>query len=98
MGGLSFGIDDPEALYQQARRDAVADAIAQAELLTEAAGVSLGRIVSISPAQPRQQPPQPVMARMALDSAAAESVPIATGEQELSAQVTITWALEDAGQ
>ena len=95
MGGLSFAVDEPEAALRQAQRDAVRDAFDQATLVSEAANVSLGRIISILP-QGRTgnpQPPVPQFARMAMD-AAAESIPIATGEQEIEARVTIVWALD----
>jgi hypothetical protein len=95
MGGLSFAVDEPDALFDQARADAVEDAVAQAELLTQAAGVSLGRVISISQSGSHQQPPmQPQYARMAMADSA-ESVPIATGEQDLRAQVTIVWAIDN---
>lgn len=93
MGGLSFAVDEPDALFAQARQAAVADAMEQATMLTEAAGVSLGRVISISQNQARQQPPQPQMARMAMESA--DAIPVATGEQELTAMVTITWAIDN---
>lgn len=95
MGGLSFAVDEPQAMYMQAREAAVEDALAQAQLLTRAAGVSLGRVISISQNQAQQRRPQPQMARMmAMDSA--EAVPVATGEQELAASVTITWAINNS--
>ncbi|MEQ8658561.1 MAG: SIMPL domain-containing protein [Hyphomicrobiales bacterium] len=95
MGGLSFAVDEPNALFAQARQSAVADAIEQAQMLTEAAGVSLGRVISISQNNARQQPPQPQMTRMAMVMESADAIPVATGEQELSAQVTITWAIDN---
>lgn len=95
MGGLSFSVDEPDALFDQARADAMEDAVAQARLLTQAAGVSLGRVISISQSSPQQNPPmQPQFARMAMADSA-ESVPIATGEQDLRAQVTIVWAINN---
>lgn len=95
MGGLSFSVDEPDALFDQARADAVEDAMVQARLLTQAAGVSLGRVISISQSSPQQNPPmQPQFARMAMADSA-ESVPIATGEQSLRAQVTIVWAIDN---
>lgn len=95
MGGLSFAIDEPDALFAQARQAAVVDAREQAELLTEAAGATLGRIVSISQNNASQRSPQPQMARMAMAMEAADAVPVATGEQELSATVTIIWAIDN---
>ncbi len=95
MGGLSFAVDEPEAMFMQAREAAVEDALAQAQLLTRAAGVSLGRVISINQNQAQQRRPQPQMARMmAMDSV--EAVPVATGEQELAATVTIIWAINNA--
>lgn len=96
MGGLSFAVDEPEDLFAQARQAAVADAIEQAQMFTQAAGVSLGRVISISQNSARQQPPQPQMARMAMAMESADAIPVATGEQELSAQVTITWAIDNS--
>ena len=93
MNGLSFTIAKPEPLRDEARKQAVASALARANLYAQAAGVKLGPILSISEAGgPR--PPQPV-ARMAARAAVAEaSVPIAQGEQSISATVNIVWALE----
>lgn len=94
MGGLSFAVDEPEALFQQARQRAVENAVERARLLTSAAGVALGRVISISEGSSYQAPPEPVMMRMAAESVA-DSVPIATGEQQLSASVSITWAIDN---
>jgi uncharacterized protein YggE len=93
MNGLSFTIAEPEPLRDEARKQAVAAALARAQLYAQSAGVKLGPILSISEAGgPR--PPQPV-ARMAARAAVAEaSVPIAQGEQSISASVNIVWGLE----
>jgi uncharacterized protein YggE len=93
MQGLSFTIAKPEPLRDEARKQAVAAALARASLYAQAAGVKLGPILSISEAGgPR--PPQPV-ARMAARAAVAEaSVPVAQGEQSISATVNIVWELE----
>jgi uncharacterized protein len=92
MGGLSFAVDEPAALFMDARRAAVEDALAQARLLTGAAGVSLGRVISITQNNAYQQPPMPQMARMMV-AEMDQGVPVASGEQELTAQVTIIWAI-----
>lgn len=94
MGGLSFSVDEPEELFQQARQRAVQNALARAQIMTEAAGVSLGRVISIETARQQMQSIQPQMARMTVADAAAESVPIASGEQTLSATVHVIWAIE----
>lgn len=93
MNGLNFTIAEPEPLRNEARKAAVADALARAQLYADAAGVKLGPIRSISE-QAQVRPPQP-MARMAMEAAAADAaVPIAQGEQVIEATVNIVWGLE----
>lgn len=47
-GGLSFTIDEPEKLKQQAREKALLNAKEKAEALAKVAGVKLGRLVSFT--------------------------------------------------
>jgi uncharacterized protein YggE len=93
VSGITFGIDDPKKVLDEARKKAVADARAKAELYAEAAGVSLGSVIQISE-QTAITPPMPMM-RMAVEAAAADaSVPIAAGQQTVSATVSITYAIQ----
>ena len=48
VGGLSFDVDEPENLKQQARELAIKNAKEKAEALAKIAGVNLGRIISFS--------------------------------------------------
>ena len=88
--GISFSIDNPQALQAQARDAAIADARTRAQAMAQAAGGSVGQVLSIS--ETIGAAPQPLMyrAEMAQDSAA----PIEAGEQALSAQVQITFELK----
>ena len=89
---LVFGIEDESALRAEARRKAMQDARQVAELYAEAAGVSLGPVLSIDE---RQQGPMPVESRMmALESADAGAVPIRRGETTLSATVDVAWEIQ----
>lgn len=90
MGGIRFEISDPGPLQDEARRLAVADARARAELFAEAAGVRLGRIMTIS--EIGSSVPRPEMMRAA---AMADAVPVAAGEVAIRAQVQIVWELLD---
>lgn len=93
INGITFGIDDPKKVLDEARKKAVADARAKAELYAAAAGTSLGRVVQISE-QTAITPPMPMM-RMAVEAAAADaSVPIAAGQQTVSATVSITYEIQ----
>jgi len=87
--GLTFGLQDPGPGMDVARAEAVADAIRKARIMAEAAGVDLGRIVSISEGG-GYVPPQP-MFRM--EAMAATAMPVAGGEVSVAAQVTIVWEL-----
>ena len=88
ISGLSFDIADPSKLQAEARTKAIAAARAKAEAMASAAGVSLGDIITIS--ESVASAPMP-MARMAMADAAA--VPLATGQQQIAVDVTISFEL-----
>ena len=89
--GLSFGVDDSTALSKAAREAAVRDATARAETLSEAAGVTLGPIQSISESG-GSIAPQPMMRGAMM---AESAVPVAEGEIDVMARVTIVYAIAD---
>jgi len=88
LGGIAFSIADPAPLLEQARVKAIADARQKAQVYAAAAGVKLGRVMSIRDASPGL--PRPMTARVMASTA----VPIAPGEQELETSVSVTYALE----
>ncbi|MCF1502577.1 SIMPL domain-containing protein [Afifella sp. H1R] len=90
---LSFTIDDPKPLEEEARKKAVEDARARAEQLAEAAGITLGPIQSISEqSYGRPQPKMMAMARAQMDEAA---VPLEGGEVSVEVQVNMVWGIEE---
>lgn len=89
LNGVTFGVAEPRPALNEARKKAVADAVARATLLVEAAGAKLGPIVSITESS-GFAPPMP-MFRMEADAAA--SVPVAGGEVGLSASVTMVFEI-----
>jgi uncharacterized protein len=93
-GNIIFTNDDPSTTLNEARRDAVGDARERAEILAEAAGVELGRILSIDE---QTMMPQPIpMARMEARSFdAAAAVPVATGENAYRITVTMRFEIEE---
>lgn len=91
MNGVSFLIHDDSALLSQARAAAVADARTKAETFAKAAGVNLGAILSIS--EENAPAPRPLYAMQA-PVAMARAVPVAMGEQSVSAEVTIAWEIK----
>lgn len=88
MNGVDFTITNPAPLLTQARGDAVAEAKAKAETYAKAAGVSLGPILSIS--ENEISSPRPMYAPMAM---MAKAVPVAAGEESVTAQVSIVWEI-----
>jgi uncharacterized protein len=88
LNGLTFGLADPAPVLNEARKEAVADARAKAELLAAAAGVKLGRVVSISEAAVGAEP----MPMFRADASAGK-VPVQGGELGLSANVTIFYEI-----
>ncbi len=88
LNGISFGQSDPHPIQDAARQAAVADALGRAQLLTKAAGVTLGRIMSISE-NTGYGAPVPMFAAADM----AKSVPVAAGEIGVSASVTIVFEL-----
>jgi uncharacterized protein YggE len=91
IGGIRFGIDNPQPMQDAAREAAVADALRKAKLYAGAAGVALGPIVSIS--ESGGYAPQPVyMKAMAMRDSA--PVPIAAGTQKVSSEVTLVIGIE----
>ena len=97
INSIAFGVDEPQALQDEARKSAVADALRRAKLLTEAAGTKLGAIATIT--EGASYAPMPMRERgIAMDSmakvAASAPVPMAQGEMTISADVNMVWELE----
>jgi len=76
----------------RAREAAFADATGRAEQLATLAGRTLGRVAWIDERPAGGGPPRPMMAMRA---AAAESMPVATGDAEISVEVTVSWDFTD---
>jgi uncharacterized protein len=91
LGGVQFSVDDPAPLLDQARAKAMADARRKAALYAREAGVKLGRVLLIQESSAAVPVPR-FMAAQAM--AAAPSVPVAPGEQEFQASVSVTYAIE----
>ncbi|MSO57852.1 MAG: DUF541 domain-containing protein [Thermoleophilia bacterium] len=89
VSGPSFVFSQREALYLRALDAAMANARSRALRLAQAAGRTLGRAVTISESS-YSPGPIPIYAKGAAD---AVSTPIVAGEQDMTASVTVTFAL-----
>ncbi|OYU40237.1 MAG: SIMPL domain-containing protein [Pseudorhodobacter sp. PARRP1] len=90
LNGITFDLAAPRPAQDEARKAAVADAKARAELLAAAAGVKLGKIEAISEAA-GYGAPMP----MFRDEKSAAAVPVASGQIGMTASVTITYQIAE---
>lgn len=93
MNSLSFSFSDDSALRNKARKAAVTDATAKAQLYAQEAGISLGKVLAIS--EPGSSTSRPFAVRgqsMAMEDLSA-STPIATGESSISAQINMIFEI-----
>ena len=91
LHGLSFEVSKAETLKDEARKEAMANALRRAKLLAAAGGAEVGEVLQISE-DVTINGPQPVM--YAKRAMAAEAVPIEHGSMQLDARVTVTWKLK----
>jgi uncharacterized protein len=87
MSGIEFVVSEQRKLLDKARTEAITDARHKAELYATAAGMKVGRVMSIS----EEGSAPPPRAFQALRAGAA--TPIAPGEQMLRAVVTVSYEL-----
>lgn len=90
MNGLSFDVSKAETLKDDARKQAIENALRRAKLLASAAGAEVGDVIAISEDVVHGGPRPYAMAR----AAKADMVPIEGGSETLEARVTVTWALK----
>ena len=88
--GPEFSIADPKPLLARAREEAVKDATARAQAYAQAAGVTLGPIVSINEGGDVSNLTRSMGGMMA---AAIKATPVAAGEQSVTASVSISWEI-----
>jgi uncharacterized protein YggE len=88
---VEFLVSDPSRALDEAREAAIADARRKAEVFARAAGVNVGRVVSIEEAGAAL--PVAMAPRMQTLGGPAPPVPVVTGENTLRAMVTVGFDL-----
>jgi uncharacterized protein YggE len=93
IGGVSFYVNDTEALIGAARAAAIDNAHKRASEYATAAGVGVGAVLQISEVSVSN--PIPLSYKMAADSAggAMPSTPVEPGTQDMSVTVTVVYGL-----
>lgn len=92
MNGISFDNADRSVSQDDAIKAAIADAKRKGEIMAEAAGVKLKRIVNIQANAGGGAMPQ-MYARVAM-AADASAVPVMPGQQQIMGNATIIWEIE----
>lgn len=94
INGVSFAVDDPRVIQDEARKRAFADAERKAKLYAGEAGLDLDRIRTIGEMQDYGQPQPYLMRAEAAMSADAAPVPVAAGEMSYTIRVSVTWDID----
>lgn len=92
INGITFAVEDPTELYNEARKLAFADAKSKAELYAEAADVELAGLSLISE-QINYNPPQPYAFKAEAAMADRSIVPVQAGTLTFSIDVNVNWDL-----
>ncbi len=92
IGGLRFGVDDPQVLKVEARSKAIDDARTKAEALAKQLGLSIVKVVTFSESSGSVMPPQPYFAK-AIDLASSVGPPpeIESGSLDVISSVSVTF-------
>jgi uncharacterized protein YggE len=99
VDSLTFSVEDTRSLEDQARTQAVQEAVSHAKAMASAAGEKLGSICSIADdTQPFSYSQYDQRAALSASSptagtAGGSSVPLEPGSQQVDDQVTVTYAL-----
>lgn len=95
INGVSFGLANPEAALDEARRAAAKALQSKANLYAGALGYKVGRLVNLGEGGGYDVRPQPMMmAKMAMmDSAEAAPTPVAPGEMTLRIDLNAVYEL-----
>ncbi len=99
INGVNLSIENPDSLQQQAQQQAIAAAKQKAQALAQSAGLTLGKVVSVSESGAPVYPgPMPYAANsvMGMGGAADKAVApdIQAGSQEITEIMTVTYEVK----
>ncbi len=93
VDSIDFDLKNDGAATDTARTQAVATLMQRAQLYATAFGLKVKRVVTISEGGPAVQPPRPMMFAKAVAGYNDTSTPVASGQMQLSVDVTATFEL-----
>jgi uncharacterized protein YggE len=93
--GISFAVGDEQRPLDELRVQATRDAVRKAKLYAEAAGVRLGRVLTIEPDPDSANVNQADLPRRIPSSGGAVTtvIPVEPGVEQITARVSITWEI-----
>lgn len=91
LNGLQFDVVDRAPHLEAARRAAVANAMEKAGVFADAAGVKLGRLISLREGGASHE----TGVRAFMSDSPSESVPVMAGEIRIDAKVDVIYALDE---
>lgn len=97
VSGLSFTVDDPEAVKEEVRAEAIRDARENAKRLAQDLGVRLGRLINFyenGPAMPYNAYGGAMMEKAVSMDMAAPSPELPPGEQEIVVTVNLMYEIK----
>jgi uncharacterized protein YggE len=86
--GITFSIEEPTSLYNQAREKAMNDAKAKADQIADLADITLGKPIFVS-----ESISFPINQDSRIEAPAAPTTPISIGELEISASVQVVYSI-----
>lgn len=95
INSVTFSIKDPRKLQDQARTDAVQQAVSHARVMASSGGERLGPVCALTDSTPTA-PSVPSFNATSGALAQPPAVPLEVGSQQSNAQVTMVYALETA--
>lgn len=96
VDGVNFSFSNPDSLQQQAQEAAIANAKVKAEALAKAAGLTLGKVVSVSETNSNFPGPMPYALASPMSAGAAKSVApdIQNGTQDITESMSVTYEVK----
>lgn len=95
ISGLQFVVDERDALEDEARLAAIADAQARAEILASELGVSLDRIIGYYEENAQYyEPARFEMRATAMDESGFEGPELPRGQEDITATVSVTYEIQ----
>jgi uncharacterized protein YggE len=92
IGGIAFGLADPQPMMDEARRGAVKTLRARADLYAQASGLRIVRLVNLTEGSADQPIERRPMAMMAMAKAAAPT-PVEPGQLTIDVQLSAVYEL-----